>query len=166
VVSLMLNRFGKVALPVYQKSNANLSLVQWATLASIVEKEAVVAPERPVIAGVFTARLKKGMPLGSDPTVEYAFNLHQTPDRPLTYKQVRQPSPYNTYVAPGLPPTPIAASGLASLESAARPAMTDYLYFMARYNGTHIFSRTEAEHEQAKKQVRAQRRQTPLVALP
>ncbi len=164
VVTQMLQRFQKVALPVYKTNTTPLSLVQWATLASIVEKEAVVAQERPVIAGVFWSRLKQKIPLGSDPTVEYAFDLTQTVDRRLTYKQVRQPSPYNTYVTAGLPPTPIASAGLASLKSAAMPQTTAYLYFVARYDGTHIFSRTAQEHEQAKNLIKNHRQgaQIPL----
>ncbi|WP_287128087.1 endolytic transglycosylase MltG [Candidatus Cyanaurora vandensis] len=165
VVDQMLERFERVALPLAPPSQTQ-ALVAWVTLASIVEREAVVPQERPLIAGVFWSRLQKKIPLGADPTVEYAFGLQQTPDRPLTFKQVRQYSPYNTYVVTGLPPAPIAAPGKASLESAARPLETDYLYFMARYDGTHIFSRTEQEHEQAKQIVRKQRRQLPRIGLP
>jgi UPF0755 protein len=155
VVNAMLDRYEKVALPVYKESGSKFSLVEFTTLASIVEKEAVVKPERPLISGVFLNRLTQKIPLGSDPTVEYAFNLKQTAEKNLTYAQVRQKSPYNTYVTAGLPPTPIASPGKASLEAVAKPEGTDYLYFMARYNGTHIFSRTNAEHEQAKKLVRS-----------
>lgn len=155
VVDAMLDRYEKVALPIFKESGSRFSLVEFTTLASIVEKEAVVKEERPLIGGVFMHRLNKNIPLGSDPTVEYAFNLKQTAEKNLTYAQVRQKSPYNTYVTAGLPPTPIAAPGKASLEAVAKPEGTDYLYFMARYNGTHIFSRTNAEHEQAKKLVRS-----------
>jgi UPF0755 protein len=155
VVNAMLDRYEKVALPVYKESGSQFSLVEFTTLASIVEKEAAVPEERPLISGVFINRLTKKIPLGSDPTVEYAFNLKQTAEKNLTYAQVRQKSPYNTYVITGLPPTPIASPGKASLEAVAKPERTDYLYFMARYDGTHIFSRTNAEHEQAKKLVRS-----------
>ncbi len=154
VVQRMLQRFEEVGLPIYQSNKTTLSMVEWVTLASIVEKEAVVAQERSLISGVFWQRLQKNIPLGSDPTVEYAFGITQTPERNLTYAQVRQKSPYNTYVTPGLPPTPIAAPGKASLESAAQPELTDYLFFVARYDGTHIFSQTVAEHEQAKRKIR------------
>jgi UPF0755 protein len=155
VVNAMLDRYEKFALPIYKESGSKFSLVEFTTLASIVEKEAAVPQERPLISGVFMHRLTQKMPLGSDPTVEYAFNLKQTAEKNLTYAQVRQKSPYNTYVTAGLPPTPIASPGKASLEAVAKPEGTDYLYFMARYNGTHIFSRTNAEHEQAKKLVRS-----------
>jgi len=155
VIDQMLSQFQQVALPVYQQNQQNqakspYSLLEWVTLASIVEKEAVVQTERPTIAGVFAKRLREGIPLGADPTVEYALGVRQTVEQPLTYAQVKIPSPYNTYINPGLPPTPIAAPGLASLEAALNPADTPYLFFMARYDGTHIFSRTLAEHEGAK----------------
>jgi UPF0755 protein len=162
VVSQMLQSFAKEALPLYQKqAKPKSSLKDWVTLASIVEKEAVVDTERPVIAGVFASRLQKRIPLGSDPTVEYAFGIRQTADYPLTYRQVRQPNPYNTYINPGLPPTPIASPGLASLKAALAPASTPYLFFVARYDGKHIFSRTVTEHERAKLQIRSKRPAIP-----
>ncbi|MCU0551037.1 MAG: endolytic transglycosylase MltG [Leptolyngbya sp. Prado105] len=156
VIRQMLNRFEQVALPVYNKNrgNTNLSLLQWVTLGSIVEKEAVIATERGIISGVFHNRLKKNMTLGSDPTVEYALGVQQTPENPLTYAQVATPSPYNTYVTPGLPPTPIASPGVASLKATLNPEATDYLYFVARYDGSHVFSRTLAEHEAAQGKIR------------
>ena len=159
VVQAMLDRFEQVALPLYQerRSQTQLSLKDWVTLASIVEKEAVVAAERPRIAGVFFQRLTKNIPLGADPTVEYALRIQQTPDQPLTLAQVKTPSAYNTYLKTGLPPTPIASPGLASLKAALAPEPTPYLYFVARYDGTHFFSRTLAEHEAAQAQIHAER---------
>jgi UPF0755 protein len=159
VVKQMLQRFEQVAMPIYQQhqGKTNLSFAEWVTLASIVEKESVVPQERNLIAGVFANRLKQGMPLASDPTVEYAFGIKQTPDRPLTYAQVETPSPYNTYVNPGLPPGAIAAPGRASLEATLTPEATDYLYFVARYDGTHVFSRTLAEHQAAQTAIHDQR---------
>jgi UPF0755 protein len=156
IVKQMLDRFEELALPVYrqQQGKTQLSLLQWATLASIVEREAVVQKERPLIAGVFTNRLKQGIPLGSDPTVEYGLGVRQTKEKNLTYAQVDQPTPYNTYINPGLPPTPIASAGLASLKATLQPAATEYLYFMARYDGTHIFTKTLGEHESARDTVR------------
>ncbi|MGI0493934.1 endolytic transglycosylase MltG [Alkalinema pantanalense CENA528] len=154
----MLDRFEQTALPIYQSQQAanplQLSLLQWVTLASIVEKEAVVPSERRLIAGVFTNRLKQGITLGSDPTVEYGLGIRQTKEQPLTLAQVRTPSPYNTYIMPGLPPTPIASPGLASLKATLEPEQTNYLYFVARYDGTHVFSQTLAEHESAQTQIR------------
>jgi UPF0755 protein len=158
VVQQMLNQFQQVALPVYQqgRNQTDLNLRQWVTLASIIEKEAVVPHERSRIAGVFSSRLQQGLPLGSDPTVEYVLGIRQTAAQPLTFAQVKTPSPYNTYLNPGLPPTPIASPGLASLKAALYPENTPYLYFVARYDGTHVFSRTLAEHEAAQAAIRKQ----------
>ncbi|MBW4466723.1 MAG: endolytic transglycosylase MltG [Pegethrix bostrychoides GSE-TBD4-15B] len=154
-ISQMLDRFQEVALPVYEQGKATspYSLLEWATLSSIVEKEAVVSDERPQIASVFAKRLRQGMPLGSDPTVEYVLGIRQTPDQPLTWAQVDTPSPYNTYKNPGLPPGPIASPGVASLTASLNPGETEYLYFVARYDGTHVFSKTLAEHEAAQNSI-------------
>ena len=154
VRDIMLSQFETTALPLYQQGNTDLSLLDWVTLSSIVEKEAVVAEERGTIAGVFTNRLKMNMPLGADPTVEYGLGISQTPEKPLTWAQVGTPSPYNTYINPGLPPTPIASPGQASLATTLAPENTEYLFFVARYDGTHVFSRTLKEHEAAKVAIR------------
>ena len=157
IVNIMLNHFEQVALPVYEAAQTDMSLLEWVTLSSIVEKEAVVGDERTLIAGVFTARLDRGMRLESDPTVEYGLGIRQTADQPLTYAQVRTPSPYNTYRNAGLTPTPIASPGIASLKATLNPESTDYLFFVARYDGTHVFSETLSEHEAATKEIRRQR---------
>lgn len=159
VLRQMLTRFEQLALPIYQKGDAKnkMSLLEWVTLASIVEKEAVIPDERARIAGVFTKRLQEGMSLGADPTVEYGLGVTQTPDKPLTLAQVNTPSPYNTYINPGLPPTPIASPGIESLKATLYPEDTDFLYFVALYDGTHVFSRTLAEHEAAQAKIRDQR---------
>ncbi|MGB7084115.1 MAG: endolytic transglycosylase MltG [Phormidesmis sp.] len=154
LVALMLQRFEEVALPLYDAQPSDYGLLDWVTLASIVEKEAVVADERDLIASVFARRLQEGITLGSDPTVEYGLGIVQTPENPLTYAQVETPNPYNTYLNAGLTPTPIASPGLASLEASLSPAPTDFLYFVARYDGTHVFSRTLAEHESAQGEIR------------
>lgn len=158
IVRQMLKQFEQVALPLYEQASnqTSLSLLEWVTLASIVEKEAVVPDERSRIAGVFTQRLRQGIPLGADPTVEYALGIRQTVDQPLTLNQVKTDSPYNTYVNAGLPPTPIASPGYASLKATLEPEDTPYLYFVARYDGTHVFSRTLAEHEAAIAAIRQQ----------
>jgi UPF0755 protein len=158
VVTSMLKRFEEIALPLYvqQKGNTTLNLLEWVTFSSIVEREAVVAKERPLIAGVFWNRLRQNIALGSDPTVEYGLGLRQTKEQPLTFDQVKTPTPYNTYINPGLPPTPIGSPGKSSLMAVLTPEKTDYLYFMARYDGTHIFSRTLGEHERAQNSVRDQ----------
>lgn len=159
IINVMLARFEQVALPVYEAANPEMSLLDWVTLGSIVEKEAVIGDERTLIAGVFTARLNQGMRLESDPTVEYGLGIRQTADQPLTYAQVGTPSPYNTYLNTGLTPTPIAAPGIASLKATLNPESTDYLFFVARYDGTHVFSRTLREHEAATREIRRQRNQ-------
>ncbi len=159
IIEQMLKRFEQVALPLYQQAQAKtqLSFTQWVTLASLVEKEAAIPAERPLIAGVFTARLRRGMKMESDPTVEYGLGIRQTADQPLTFAQVKTPSPYNTYLNPGLPPTPIAAPGVESLKATLSPDNTDYLFFVARYDGTHVFSKTLAEHQAATVAIRRQR---------
>ncbi|MDX2270991.1 MAG: endolytic transglycosylase MltG [Cyanobacteriota bacterium] len=164
LIQAMLQQFAQIAYPRYQAKQASsnpspLSLHEWVTLASIVEKEAVIAEERPLIAGVFSNRLRQGIPLGADPTVEYALGIRQTPDRRLTYAEVQKPSPYNTYLNAGLPPGPIASPGLASLLATLDPATTDYLYFVARYDGSHVFSKTLAQHEAAQRQILQNRQQ-------
>jgi UPF0755 protein len=157
VIDRMLSQFEAAALPLYQNqanSAPSLSLLDWVILASIVEQEAVVPQERSRIAGVLLNRLAIGMKLEVDPTIEYGLGIHQTPDSPLSLQNVRTPSPYNTYLNPGLPPTPIASPSLASLQAVLAPEQTDYLFFVARYDGTHIFSQTLAEHEAAQIQIR------------
>lgn len=156
LIKLMLDRFEAVALPLYQQQRTPYSLLDWVTLASIVEKEAVVAQERDLIASVFARRLREQMALGADPTVEYGLGVTQTPEKPLTLAQVNTPNPYNTYRNVGLPPTPIASPGEASLAASLNPASTEYLYFVARYDGTHVFSRTLAEHETAQGRIRSE----------
>jgi UPF0755 protein len=157
VINLMLKQFEAVALPLLEQANSAFTLQEWVTLASIVEKEAVLPEERERIAGVLLNRLDLGMPLQVDPTVEYGLGIQQTPDRPLTLDEVRTPSPYNTYINPGLPPTPIASPGKGSLAAVFNPESHDYLYFVARYDGTHVFSRTLEEHEAAQEEIRSAR---------
>ncbi|MEL6579831.1 MAG: endolytic transglycosylase MltG [Cyanobacteria bacterium J06621_12] len=159
IINTMLDRFEQVALPVYEAAQTEMSLLDWVSLGSIVEKEAVIGDERALIAGVFTARLEKGMRLESDPTVEYGLGIRQTADQPLTYAQVGTPNPYNTYLNTGITPTPIAAPGIASLKATLSPESTEYLFFVARYDGTHVFSKTLSEHEAATREIRRQRNQ-------
>jgi UPF0755 protein len=159
VVTQMLKQFEQVALPEYQKAAATqkLSLLQWVSLASVVEKEAVIPVERPKIAGVFTTRLAKNMRLESDPTVEYGLGIKQTADRPLTFAEVKRPNPYNTYMNAGIPPGPIASPGIGSLQAVLNPDSTDLLFFVAKYDGTHVFSKTLSEHVAATQSIRKQR---------
>jgi UPF0755 protein len=159
VVTQMLKQFEQIALPEYQKAagTTKLSLLQWVSLSSVVEKEAVVPIERPKIAGVFTTRLAKNMRLESDPTVEYGLGIKQTADRPLSFAEVKRPNPYNTYMNPGIPPGPIASPGIGSLKAVLNPDSTDLLFFVAKYDGTHIFSKTLSEHVAATNAIRQQR---------
>jgi UPF0755 protein len=159
VVAQMLGQFQTLAIPVYEakKSQTRLSFSDWVKLASIVEKEAVIPPERPIIAGIFIERLRLGMNLETDPTVEYGLGIRQTADQPLTLTQVKTPNPYNTYMNPGLPPTAIASPGIASLKATLDPQKTDYLFFVARYDGSHVFSKTYEEHDRAATIIRQER---------
>ncbi len=116
------------------------------TLASLVERETPKPEERPLVAGVFENRLRKGMPLQCDPTVIYAMERLGQYDGVLTGKDLHFDSLYNTYAHSGLPPGPIGNPGEASLRAALQPAKTDYLYFVANTQGGHFFSGTLAEH--------------------
>jgi len=133
-----------------------LSERELVTLASIVEKEARVAEERPVIAGVYWNRLQRGMLLQADPTVQYA--LGGEPRERLLYSDIEAVAddPYNTYSQPGLPPGPIASPGEAALDAALSPADVPYLFFVARPDGSHVFTRTNREHVNAKNRIRSE----------
>jgi len=116
-------------------------------LASIIEKETALEREKPLVSAVFHNRLKKGMPLCADPTVIYG--LGESFKGNLTRAHLRRPTPYNTYLKKGLPPTPICNPGLQSIEAALYPAPVPYLYVVSRNDGSHYFSRTLWEHNQA-----------------
>jgi UPF0755 protein len=123
-----------------------LSPLATVTLASIVERETASPAERPLVAAVFLNRLRLGMPLQADPTVIYGIAGF---DGDLRRPDLKSANPYNTYVIRGLPPGPIANPGREALAAVLAPAPADFLYFVARRDGTHQFSRTLAEHNRA-----------------
>jgi UPF0755 protein len=157
VVQVMVQEFQRRWKPEWDARLVTLAMTRHeiVTLASIIEKEAKVATERPVIAAVYHNRLRRGMLLQADPTVQYALGRHV--DRVL-YRDLTVDSPYNTYRRAGLPPGPIASPGAASLEAALFPADVPYLYFVAHPDGHHEFRRTLREHAEAVRQMRSARR--------
>jgi UPF0755 protein len=148
LVRQMVAEFEKTLTPALRQAAAarQLSIRQLVTLASIVEKETARPEERPVVAAVYANRLRLGMPLQCDPTVIYALVRAGHYDGNLHKADLSVDSPYNTYRYRGLPPGPIASPGRASMEAAASPATTDYLYFVSRNDGSHEFARTLEEH--------------------
>ena len=148
LVDRMVERFRKALTPEVRRQAAErgLSVRELVTLASLVEKETGKAEERPVVAGVYSNRLKIGMGLQCDPTVIYALILAGRYDGNIRKGDLQIDSPYNTYRYAGLPPGPIAAPGEASLRAAAQPADVPYLYFVSRNDGSHVFSTTLDEH--------------------
>lgn len=142
-------------------SDPGLEADEIVTLASIVEKETGRADERPLIAAVFLNRLRRGIPLGSDPTVIYGiegFNGN------LTRADLETPTPYNTYLRPGLPPGPIANPGRDALRAVLSAPAVDYLYFVSRNDGSHQFSRTLEEHNRAVREFQLNGRRPPQTA--
>jgi UPF0755 protein len=156
LVDKMLQNFGDRVTPAMRQAYGfyGLSVREAVTLASIVEREAVVAAERPLMAGVFLNRLAQEMKLEADPTVQYALGYDTNSGKwwknPLTLDDLAFDSPYNTYVAPGLPPGSIANPGLASLQAVAEPTQTEFIFFVvdctAATPGSHVFSVTYEEH--------------------
>jgi peptidoglycan lytic transglycosylase G len=148
LVRLMLAAFNDAFTPELRAAAAARSLTvrQTVTLASIVEKETAKPEERPIVAAVYSNRLRIGMPLQCDPTVIYALQRAGAFTGNLRRDDLTFDSPYNTYRYPGLPPGPIASPGAASLEAVVRPADADYLYFVSRNDGSHEFARTLDEH--------------------
>jgi UPF0755 protein len=129
-----------------------MTIYEVITLASIVEREAVIAEEQPLIAGVFLNRLEEGMYLRADPTVQYAKGYDATTGQwwaPVAVEEWEAvDSPYSTYLYPGLPPGPICSPGLSAIQSVLEPADTEYLFFLAKGDGSHAFATTYEEHLQ------------------
>lgn len=154
IVEMMLNRFSEKVLPIYYQSKTDLTLHQVITLASIVEKEARIEKERPIIASVFLNRLKLGIALRADPTVKYVL---EKPTKRVKFSDLKVNSPYNTYLYKGLPPGPICNPGIASIKAVLNPAKTNYLYFVSNGDGTHTFSSSWIEHKKAADRFRSTR---------
>jgi UPF0755 protein len=152
LLKMMVGQFNDQFTPAMRQQAADLglSIREAVILASLVEREAQIPQDRPIIAGVFLARLKMGMPLQSCATIQYILGY---PKPELTVQDTEIPSPYNTYLNAGLPPGPIANPGLESIKAVLNPAQTEYLYFVAGKNGAHHFSRTYEEHLAAIEQV-------------
>jgi UPF0755 protein len=148
LIEQMVGLFHKALTPAIREgiTAQGLSIREAVTVASLVEKETAVAGERPLVAAVYLNRKRIGMPMQADPTVIYALQLAGRYDGNIRRADLQFDSPYNTYRYPGLPPGPIASPGRAALEAVAQPADADYLYFVSRNDGSHVFSRTLAEH--------------------
>ena len=154
LIDLMLARFDAQVTPAMRQAygTLGLSLRDAVILASIIEREAALAEEKPLMAAVFLNRIAAGMPLQADPTVQYALGFVDGTwwKSPLSAEDLQVNSPYNTYLIPGLPPGPISNPGLASLQAVANPASVDYLFFVvdcaAATLGAHAFSVTYDEH--------------------
>ena len=155
VVSAMVDRYKRYWTPERRERLAasGLSEREAVTLASIIQAEAVLTSEMPTISSVYHNRLRIGMLLQSDPTVLYALGGHR---RRLLHAAIDSvaDNPYSTYAHPGLPPGPICAPGAAALDAALDPADTDYLYFVAGGDNSHIFTRSLQEHNAARRRVR------------
>lgn len=146
IITMMLDNFFLHWNSIHPEEISFDSLYSILILASIVEREAVHDDEMPLIAGVYTHRLEKGMLLQADPTVAYALEIKGISRDKVYYVDLQIDSPYNTYRYPGLPPTPICNPGIQAIKAAFHPAETEYLFFFAGDNSRHIFSRTYAEH--------------------
>ena len=146
IVAEMVANFRKHFTPEMAFITTGLDAHQTVTLASIVETEAQRPEERPLVASVYLNRLRKHMLLGADPTVIYALKLANRWDGNIHKADLQIDSPYNTYRFPNLPPGPIANPGIASMRAAAAPAKSDFLYFVARHDGSHAFATNIADH--------------------
>jgi UPF0755 protein len=148
LVGQMVSHFEKALTPEMRDAYRarGLSVREAVAVASLVEKETSVDAERPIVAAVYLNRHRIGMPMQADPTVIYALQRARRYDGNIRREDLQFDSPYNTYRYPGLPPGPIAAPGRAALLAVARPADVDYLYFVSRNDGSHVFAGTLVEH--------------------
>lgn len=149
VLSQILNRFNEVQAELDLRSRARrvgFTVDEAIRLASIIEREARIPKERPIISGVFHNRLEKGYHLQADPTLLYTVKNFEAP---ITESMLSRNDPYNTYVKRGLPPTPICNPGKLSLRASVEPAEVPYLYFVSKGDGSHVFSETLEEHQEA-----------------
>jgi len=156
ILRIMVTRF-RQAVPTdldAQARRVGLDSHSVVTLASLIEKEATLDSERPLVAAVFYNRLRRNMPLQSDPTAVYGV---PGPRRRITPLDLKRKTPYNTYLKAGLPPGPISNPGLASIQAALNPARVNYLYFVAKNDGSHFFSRTLAQHAEAVRRYQVRR---------
>ncbi|MDD3268723.1 MAG: endolytic transglycosylase MltG [Syntrophomonadaceae bacterium] len=150
VIEMMLSNFEQVWMQQFalEAKAQKRSVYDAVILASLIEKEARVASERPIISGVIKNRLEDGMRLQIDATILYALQEHKTS---INYRDLEVASPYNTYKYAGLPPGPIACPGQAAIAAALKPSQHNYYYYVYKGDGSHYFSRTFAEHLQAQR---------------
>lgn len=151
IVATMVRHFRRVWTPERRRRAERMgwTVREVVTLASLIEKETGLAEERPLVSAVFHNRLKINMKLACDPTVVYAVKRIKEYDGVIHRSDLDLDSPYNTYLHPGLPPGPIANPGAAAIDAALHPAEADYLYFVSKNDGSHIFSRNYRDHQKA-----------------
>jgi UPF0755 protein len=151
IIRILVGQFWKQITPELRKraEEIGLTITQWVTLASIIGKESGHHAEKPMISAVFHNRLEIGMRLQSDPTAVYRLEQTGNPIKTVLRRHLQSDTPHNTYKIKGLPPGPIANPGIDSLRAALYPASVEYLYFVARNDGTHHFSTNLAAHNQA-----------------
>jgi UPF0755 protein len=157
IIRTLVHRLWETFTPEFQAraKDIEMTVQEVLTLASVIEKETGLSQERPLVSGVFHNRLRKNIPLQSDPTVIYALKGF---DGNIRKKDLLVESPYNTYLVVGLPPGPIANPGEAAIRAALFPTPTDFVYFVSRNDGSHEFSSTLAEHKQAVEKYQRSRR--------
>jgi UPF0755 protein len=151
IIELMLGNFRQFWTSENQRRAKELGMTvrEVVTLASLIEKETGLGQERPLVSSVFHNRLRMNMKLACDPTVIYAVQRVKPYDGVIHQSDLQLDSPYNTYLYPGLPPGPIANPGRLAIEAALFPAESDYLYFVSRNDGSHVFSKGYRDHARA-----------------